>query len=771
MPFLKRVLPALLALLVYAHTGQAQARVTLTGTLRSATTGEPLIGATVAVPSLGTGAETNVNGLYSLSLAPGTYQVQFSYLGFQTELRDVKLTANTRLNLELKETTNTLNEVVVEAERNSYQQRLTTPQMSVETLTAREAKLLPALFGEVDIIKTLQLKPGVQSGGEGSTGLFVRGGSNDQNLVLLDDALVYNPSHLFGFFSVFNPDAVRGVELYKGGFPAQFGGRLSSVLDVKLREGNRKEYDVSGGLGLIASRVTVEGPIQKDKSSFLISGRRTYVDVFTRLINKSQESDPEWAPIPDYYFYDFNAKASFELGEKDRIFFSGYYGRDFFTFNDADFNFNFNWGNRVGSLRWVHQFSPKFFSNTTLTSSRYSYEIKNQLDIFSFSLTSQISDINLKTDFEWSPKENHTLKFGLSGTNHEFVVGRLQAGSEDGSVSVNAGNTYTGFEYGAYASDDWELSPSLTLSYGLRVSGFVNKGKNFTGLEPRAAASYRLNETLTLKGSYTRMYQYVHLVSNSGASLPTDIWYPSSPGVKPQLSDQVALGLTKVYKEDWLFSTEAYYKDMTRQLDLRDGAELFGNTELEGEFVFGTGESYGQEFYVEKKNGRTTGWVGYTLSWTNRTFPDINNGKTFPTRFDRRHDISIVAIQEVNKRISATATFVYGTGNAYSLPVQRILVQDVEGEDFVVVPIYPDRNSFRLAAYHRLDLGLVWKLRPKRGSADLTFSVYNAYNRRNPYFVYFETIEDEETRQITGFAAKQVSLFPIIPSVTYNFKF
>ncbi|WP_205502008.1 TonB-dependent receptor [Rufibacter psychrotolerans] len=760
----------LFLLLAFSPVG-AQNRVALSGVLRSAASGEPLIGASVSVAGTTTGVETNVNGAFTLSLAPGTYQIQFSYLGFETLTREVVLRKNTRLNVQLEETANKLSEVVVESQRNSFQERLSTPQMSMETLTTREAKLLPALFGEVDIIKTLQLKPGIQSGGEGSSGLFVRGGSNDQNLVLLDDALVYNPSHLFGFFSVFNPDAVRGVELYKGGFPAQFGGRLSSVLDVKMREGNRNENDVSGGIGLIASRLTVEGPIQKGKSSYLVSGRRTYADVFTRMINKAKESDPDWSPIPDYYFYDFNAKASFDLGEKDRLFFSGYYGRDFFAFDDENFNFNFNWGNKVASARWMHQFSPRFFVNTTFAASNYEYEIKNELDIYSFSLTSNITDLNLKTDFEYIPSERHHLRFGGSVTDHRFVVGRLEANSQDGSVNVGAGNTYRGQEYGLYAQDDWTFSPVFTLSYGLRLSGFVNEGKHFLGLEPRAAASYRFSETLTLKANYTRMFQYVHLISNSGASLPTDIWYPSSPGVRPQRSDQVALGLTKLIKDKYLLSTEAYYKKMNRQLDLRDGAEIFANPNLEQEFVFGTGESYGQEFYVEKKEGKTTGWIGYTLSWSNRTFPDINNGKTFPTRFDRRHDLSVVAIQEVSKRINATATFVYGTGNAYSLPVQRFIFQDVEGEDYTVIPVYPERNSFRLAAYHRLDLSLVYKLRPRRGSSDLTFSVYNAYNRRNPYFVFFETVRDEATDQITGFVAKQVSLFPVIPSVTYNFKF
>ncbi|GAA4302238.1 TonB-dependent receptor [Nibribacter koreensis] len=770
MPVALRFLLSLLLLVCLGTSLSAQDKVTLSGTLRDAGTGEPLIGANVGIIGTTAGVITNTNGFYSLTTAPGFYRIQFSYLGYQSQIKELTLSSDVKLNLELTTLDTELKEVVVEGERNTFQDRLTRPQMSVETLSSREAKLLPALFGEVDIIKTLQLKPGIQSGGEGTSGLFVRGGSNDQNLVLLDDALVYNPSHLFGFFSVFNPDAVRNVELYKGGFPAQFGGRLSSVLDVKMRDGNRKEYDVSGGLGLIASRLTVEGPIQKEKSSFLVSGRRTYVDVFTRMINKSQEDDPDWSPIPDYYFYDFNAKATFELGPNDRLFVNGYYGKDFFKFNDADFDFNFNWGNKVASARWAHQFSPRFFVNTTLSASNYEYEIANKLDIFSFNLTSNITDYTLKTDFEYLPNDHHHVRFGASATEHKFTVGRLQASADDGSINVQAGNNYNGQEFGVYASDDWGLTPLLTLSYGLRVSGFRND-KTFVGLEPRASVNYRFTETLSLKANYTRMYQYVHLVSNSGASLPTDIWYPSSPGVKPQRSDQVALGVTKIYKDKYLLSTEAYYKDMKRQLDLRDGAQIFGNPELEEEFVFGTGESYGQEFYVEKKEGKTTGWIGYTLSWTNRTFPDINNGKKFPTRFDRRHDLSVVAIQELTSRISATATFVYGTGNAYSLPVQRFVFQDVNGEDYTVIPVYAERNSFRLAPYHRLDLGVVYKLRPKRGTSDLTFSVYNAYNRRNPYFVYFETIKDEETEQITGFVAKQVSLFPVIPSITYNFKF
>ncbi|MEJ8757442.1 TonB-dependent receptor [Pontibacter sp. H259] len=770
MPFNSRRYILLLIFIIIPSIIYAQG-YKLSGYVRSAADNEVLIGATVAVPELQIGTLTNAQGFYSLDLPAGTHQLRITYIGFVPSTQTITLAnAPQTITLKLQPTDNQLQEVVIEA--NTLRQKLTDNRMSVEQLSTREAKLLPAIFGEVDLIKTLQLKPGVQSGGEGSSGLYVRGGGADQNLVLLDDALIYNPSHLFGFFSVFNPDAIRSVELYKGGFPAQFGGRLSSVLDVRMNEGNNEKLEVNGGLGLISSRLSIDGPIVKDKATFLVSARRTYVDSFTRILNKLNEGKKDYNPIPDYYFYDFNARLNYSPTPKDQITLSGYYGRDFFNFDDDDFNFSFNWGNTLGVLNWRHAYNSRFYSNTSLSVTGYQYNIRNQIDVYSFNLRSDVNDITLKTDYDWLINDKHTLKLGVSATNHRFTVGRLNFDSDDDLQNFSAGNHYTASEFGAYVSNDFRVNARLALNSGLRVSGIYNQGKLYAALEPRAAVRYNVTENTTIKASYASMMQYIHLVANSGASLPTDIWYPSTARVKPQRSQQVAAGVSQLFGDGkFLLTNEVYYKWMRRQIDFRDGANLFVNDSLENEFLFGKGESYGNELYLEKIKGRTTGWIGYTLSWTYRQFDDINEGRRFPTRHDRRHDLSVVALHQLNKRLSLTGAFVYGTGNAFSLPVARFAFQDVDNDEPTVIPIYSDRNSFRLAASHRLDLGVVWKLKPKRGEADLTFNAYNAYNRRNPYFVYFEQVEDEEEKQTIGFKAKQVSLFPVIPSVTYNFKF
>jgi outer membrane cobalamin receptor len=748
----------------------AQGTFTVSGYVRASESDEPLIGATVSVPALRIGATTNEQGFYTLQLPDGNHTLQVTYIGYEPTTRPILVGGrNQTVNLLMAPASSQLQEVVVEA--NSLQQKLNDNQMSVETLTTREAKLLPAIFGEVDLLKTLQLKPGVQSSGEGASGLYVRGGGPDQNLVLLDDAVVYNASHLFGFFSVFNPDAVESVELYKGGFPAQFGGRLSSVVDVKLNNGNNERIKGSGGLGLIASRLTLDGPIVKDKSSFILSGRRTYFDIFTRQINRIQEGKKDYNPIPDYYFYDLNGKVNYKLGEKDELFLSGYFGRDFFGFNDDDFKFRFDWGNKVGALRWQHTFNPRFQVNTTFSGTSYQYNINNNFDVFNFNLSSDIRDLALKTDFNLVLDKGHTLSFGAMATRHAFTIGRLNFDSDDNSQSFGSGSNYDANEAAAYVSDDFQVNSRLSLNYGLRLSAFNSDGKTYTALEPRASGKYNLSENTALKGSFASMMQYIHLVANSGASLPTDIWYPSNDYVKPQRSQQVAAGISHLFGNGgYMVTNEAYYKWMHRQIDFRDGANLFVNDNLESEFLFGNGESYGNELYLEKIKGRTTGWIGYTLSWTYRQFDEINEGRRFPTRYDRRHDLSVVLMHKLNKRVHLTGAFVYGTGDAYSLPVARFAFQDVEGKNSAVVPVYNDRNSFRLDAFHRLDLGLVLKLNSRHVESDLTFNVYNAYNRRNPYFVYFEQVKDENEETL-GFRAKQVSLFPVIPSVTYNFKF
>ncbi|SFQ01280.1 TonB-dependent receptor [Hymenobacter arizonensis] len=759
---------------------QQASRFTISGTVRGPR-GETLPGASVAVPALNTGTAADSLGRFSLALPAGRHQLAVAFIGYQSLTRDINLTRDQRLSFALEESNNELDEVVVEGTA-TLQEKLKTTQMGVERLTIREAKLLPALFGEVDILKTLQLKPGIQSGGEGTSGLFVRGGSSDQNLVLLDNTLVYNPTHLFGLFSVFNSDAVQSVDLYKSGFPAEFGGRLSSVVDVKLREGDRQNYVATGGVGLISSRLTYEGPINKGKGSFIVSGRRTYFDVFTRAINEANKNKEDYSPIPDYYFYDFNAKANYSLSDKDHLFLTGYLGRDTFGFNSAGgFNFDFSWGNTVGSLRWNHVFSPKLFSNTSVSVSDYKYDLTNKLDQFSFGLGSRITDYSARTDFEYTPNDRHVMKAGAQLTQHKFGVGRLDANSGDGRINFGSDINYFGLDGALYASDNYKASDKLQLEGGLRLSGFRSGSNQYGGIEPRASGRYSINDRTSLKASYAMMYQYVHLVTNSGASLPTDIWYPSRLSVKPQRSQQLSSGASFLLgKGDYLLTNEVYYKWGQNQVDFRDGAQLFVNPELDAEFIFGKSWSYGNELYLEKKTGKTTGWIGYTLAWSWRNFQPqrgtngINNGRDFHPNYDRRHNLTVVVLHQLNARINLTASFIYTSGNLTTLPLGRFGVQDIPGSSVGIdprpVPIYPDRNSYRLIPYHRLDLGAVYKIGTQRNQ-DLTLSIYNAYNRRNAYFVFFDTVRDRPSGRTTGFQARQASLFPIIPSLTYNFRF
>jgi hypothetical protein len=746
-------------------------RYTISGYVKDAGTGEDLIGASIVVKATGQGTVTNPYGYYSLTVPADSLTLVFSYLGYNNQEKTLKLEQNTTLSVNLTLQSRELSEVVVQA--NSLQEKANRTQMSVEQLTTREAKLIPAVFGEVDILKVLQLKPGIKSGGEGASGLYVRGGGPDQNLMILDEAVVYNANHLFGFFSVFNADAVKGVDLYKGDFPAQFGGRLSSVVDVKLRDGNAKKFSGSGGIGLISSRLTLEGPLVKDKSSLMIAGRRTYFDLFTRQYNRINENKKDFTPIPDYYFYDLNAKINYTLGEKDRLYVSGYYGRDVFGFRRRRFNVNFDWGNTTATVRWNHVFGPRLFANTSLIYSDYQYNIRNELDVFQFNLSSRITDYSARMDFDFLPNHQHSIKFGGQYTYHRFDIGRLRVTSDDNRVNVSSGQELYGTEMGAYITDDITLNNRLRLNAGLRLTGFNNRDQWFGGLEPRLAARYKLTEQTSLKASAARMYQYVHLVSNSGASLPTDLWYPSNRVVSPQRSDQVAGGVSfLLFDGKYLLTNEAYYKWFRQQIDFRDGANLFVNENLDDEFVFGKGWSYGDEIYLEKKEGRTTGWIGYTLSWTYRQFADISQGKPFFPRYDRRHDVSVVVMHALTPRLSLSASWVYNTGNAYSLPEGRFTIQDVPGLPFRTIPIYPElRNTERLAHYHRLDLGVVWKFKPRWGESDLTFSVYNAYDRRNAYFVYYEEIRSNNDTVIESIQSKQVSLFPVIPTLTYNFKF
>jgi outer membrane cobalamin receptor len=730
--------------------------------------GLPIIGATANLIKQQTGSASDANGKLTIYASIGHDTIQVRYFGYKTYKNPVYINKNLFIQVVLEEDVTEMNEIVIQANPNS--DKIEQTQMSTTELTAAEAKLLPALGGETDMLKVLQLKPGIKNGGEGNSGIYVRGGGPDQNLFLMDGAQVYNPSHLFGFFSIFNSDAVNKIELYKGDFPSKYGGRLSSVIDVQMRTGDTSKLKVRGGIGIIASRLTVEGPIgAKKKGSFIISGRRTYVDIFTNLINKKESGNSSFPTIPGYYFGDLNGTFDYRFNKKNSIRFTSYYGRDNFSYNDNPFTFKFVWGNFLNCLSWKHKYNSRLSSNVSLIYSRYQYGLSNGSNGFNINLQSSIQDWTAKVDYVYKPNTAHTIEFGGMATSHNFLISRLNGGSSDGKIKFGAGQHLYGQEYGIYVSDQYTISARWKVQGGLRLSGF-NNHKVYTGLEPRFAIRYKINERQSLKFSYSRMYQYVQLASNTGASLPTDIWYPATNNVRPQISDQVALGhQIMLFGQKLFLSNEIYYKPMQHLIDFKDGAQLFVSNSLESQFVYGKGWSYGWECYLEKKTGRTTGWIGYTLSWTLRQFDAINNGNIFPARYDRRHDISIVIMHKLSERIFISGTWVYGTGNAVSLPVGRILVQGPLDANPVVVPVYTERNAFRMPAYDRMDLGLIYKLRPKWGEADLTLSIYNVYNRKNPYFIYFQQVKNSAGD--VNYQAKFIYLFPIIPSITFNFKF
>ncbi len=752
--------------LSYLHAQQLQ----LTGKLIDEVTKEPLIGAYINVPAKTIGTTSDEKGFYKLSLEKDSITLIFEYLGYKTITKKIFLAKNTELNIEMKVDKTDLKEVIVEA--NSVKATVDKTQMSVNTIDTKDAKLIPVFFGEIDLMKTLSLKPGVQSGTEGTSGLYVRGGGPDQNLIIMDDALVFNASHLLGFFSLLNSDAVKNIELYKGDFPAQFGGRLSSVVDIKMAEGSKEKYHIKGGLGIVSSRLSVEGPIVKNKVSFIVSGRRTYVDLFTPYINKRNENNRDFDKIPSYFFYDFNTKISADLGKKDKLYATGYYGRDVLNVNNDNFDASIRWGNIIGSVRWHHEYNSKLFSNTSFSFSNYRYGVLYQAEQLFNKLQTDVTDYTLKADYQYYHSDIHSVKFGAMLTWHHFNIGRSQR-SVDASNDKGQGNLLNAREAAIYVSDEIKLTSKWNLNAGLRLTGFMNDSNFYGGLEPRLSSRYKIGQNISLKASFSRMYQYLHLVSNSGATLPNDIWYPSNSNIKPQRSDQVAGGISiGLLDNQYLLTNEIYYKWMKRQIDLKDGAAIFEIPDVSTGFAVGKGWSYGNEIYLEKKKGKLTGWLGYTLSWTWRQFDEINNGNKFPARYDRRHNVSVVAMYRISDRITLSASWVYASGNSVTLPSGRFVFQDNGTAELNYIPEFMPRNSFRMPDAHRLDIGLVWKIRPKHNDSDITFSIYNVYNRRNPYFIYFARVKDangEYTAQ--EFRAKQVALFPIIPSVTYNFRF
>lgn len=765
---------------------QQQKRVTLSGYMQDSRSHESLISATVYIKELGVGTQTNNFGFYSISAPAGSYTVIYSYVGYATLTETMNLIESRTFNADLQ-SSSAIQEVEVRAERKDDHVKGT--EMGTISLTIDKIKTLPVIFGETDILKTLQLLPGVQSAGEGNSGFYVRGGGPDQNLILLDDAVVYNTGHLFGFFSVFNSDALKNVTLIKGSMPANYGGRLSSVVDVSMKEGNLKEYHAEGGIGLIASRLTLEGPIDKDKGSFMLSGRRTYIDVLIKpFANGSSFSGS------GYYFYDANLKANYKITEKDRVYLSGYFGRDKFTFNSASQSFKAKipWGNSTGTLRWNHLFTDRVFLNTSLVFNEYKFEFSGEQNQFAVKLTSGIRDLNAKTDLDYFTGTNHHIKAGIAYTYHTFRPSQISGHSDSTVFEPDNALTKRAHEIGAYVLDEFDVADWLKINAGLRYSWFGQVGpytsytfdgnkhktdsvvytggklvQSYGGLEPRLNLRFQLDSRSSIKASVVKSYQYIHLVSNNGSTLPTDIWVPSTFIVKPQSAWQYSLG----YFRNWLdnkleTSVEVYYKDMRNQVEYREGYTPTSLRDPELDFVFGRGEAYGAEFFINKTRGRFTGWIGYTLAWTYRYFDQLNSGNRFPAKYDRRHDLSIVLSYEHSKRWTFSSVFIFGSGNAITLPTSYWFH---EGQ---LVQQYSNVNDYRVFPYHRLDLSVVYKpkqKRPRRWQSSWVFSIYNVYSRQNPYFLYVDTKGD--LSQGVDVKVKQVSIFPIIPSISYNFKF
>ncbi|MFN8253801.1 MAG: TonB-dependent receptor [Ferruginibacter sp.] len=767
----------------------AVTKYTISGFVRDSLTGETLIGANVVVNGKSRGISSNQYGFYSLTLESGEYVIATSFIGYQPKLYMVKLDGNKQLNIELLPKVSLSQEVIVSTKKRDA--NVKNAQMGKFTLPIEQIKTIPAFLGEVDLLKTIQLLPGIRNAGEGSAGLYVRGGGPDQNLILLDDAPVYNTGHLFGFFSIFNSDAIKNVSLIKGGMPAQYGGRLSSVLDVAMKEGNNQKFQVEGGIGLIASRVSIQGPLKKDKASFIVSVRRTYIDALTKpFVKKTSQFYGS-----GYYFYDLNAKMNYRFSDKDRLYLSGYFGRDVFDFVNGrqSLNVNIPWGNATGTLRWNHVFNKRLFGNTTAVYNDYNFTFKAAQNNFEVKLASGIRDWSIKQDFDLYPFTGHKIKFGGIYTYHTFTPS-VVSGKQD-SVVFKPNNAQIKYanELGLYVQDDWEINDKLKINAGLRYSGFQQVGrykiyktddngnrldstvfgrgeavKTYGGFEPRLTMRYAINDETSIKASYTRNLQYIHLVSNAGTTLPTDIWVPSTYKVKPQISNLYAAGLFKNFKDNmYETSLELYYKQMQNQIEYQEGYTPNTLEDTENFFTFGKGWSYGAELFVNKTRGKLTGWVGYTLSWTWRQFPALNFGEKYPAKYDRRNDLSVVASYEVNKKWKVSAAFVYGSGNAATLPQRFYIV------DGILTQEYSRINQYRLPSYHRLDLSAI--LTPKKNEhrkwkSEWVFSIYNTYSRQNPYFIYF----DQEGSPLNGtlkIQAKQVSLFPIIPAVTWNFKF
>jgi CarboxypepD_reg-like domain/TonB-dependent Receptor Plug Domain len=755
----------------------AQARHSVSGTIRDQSSGETLIGASVAILNHPRSTvQSNSYGFYSLNAAAGKYTIIVSFAGYRNDTLEVSLDKDVVMAVSLSPADAQMQEVVVSANRNNA--NVTKPLMGVQKLSVSEIKDVPVIFGEKDILKTIQLLPGVQSGGDGSSGFYVRGGSVDQNLILLDEATVYNPTHLLGFFSTFNSDAIKDVTLYKGAIPAEYGGRLASVLDVRMDDGNVKEYGVSGGIGLISSRLNIEGPIEKDDGSFIVSARRTYADVFLKL---SKDTNTNRSSL---YFYDINAKANYKLGDKDHIFLSGYFGKDNLGLGNT---FGLDYGNSTATFRWNHIFNSRLFSNTSLIYSKYNYNVKVNSGNNDIGITSFVRDYHLKEDLQYYVNSDNKINFGVEVIQHTTSPGVVSATNESSFNPLNLQQKYS-LESAAYIDHAISLSDKVNIDYGLRAGIFTILGpgsfytydasgnaidtatyssgkvvKSYFNLEPRFSMSYRLSDNSSIKFAYTRTTQNLHLLSNSTSSNPTDVWIPSSNNVKPEIADQVSTGYFRnAGNNAYEFSAEVYYRYMQNQIDYKNGAQLIANEYVESQLIYGIGRAYGLELFAKKKVGRMTGWISYTLSRTERRFGEVNADSWYPANQDRTHDLSVVGIYKLNKKWTLSGDFVYYTGNAVTWPSGKY---EVDGQ---VAFLYTKRNGYRMPPYNRLDLSATLQgKKTKKFDSNWNFSLYNAYGRENPYSISFQQDPGDPSKT----QAVQYALFRWVPSVTYNFKF
>jgi len=756
-----------------------QGKVTLSGYVSDSLNGEMLVGVTVYCTELKTGAVTNVYGFYSLSLAPGRYTIRYSYIGFNTIEKEISLDKNLTLDINLQPVEKVLGVVVITGKRTDENVR--SPEMSMVKMDIKTIRKVPALLGEIDVIKVLQLMPGVQTTSEGSTGFSVRGGSSDQNLIILDEATIFNASHLLGFFSVFNNDAVKDVTLYKGDIPAAYGGRLSSLLDVRMKDGNTKKFGVTGSIGTVSSKLTLEGPIIKDRTTFLVSGRRTYADLFLPLAKDENVQNSK------LFFWDLNMKISHVINENNRLYLSGYAGKDTFKNEFASMGF----GNQTASARWNHLFTKKLFFNLSLVFSNYNYELGTpEGDASSFKWTSQMREYSARFDFTHYISNKHTLRYGATTMFHEFFPGSATGLGTETAFTEFIMPTQYAFEHSLYASDEYKVAEKFTVKYGLRFAMFQNVGpgtyyrfdanhepvdsvvyargdffNTYSNVEPRFAFTYLVNAVSSVKGSYSHTAQYITLAQNSTAGTPLDIWFPATPNVKPQLCDQFSVGYFRNFRKNmYEASAEVYYKDLRNVIDFRDHAQLLLNQYIEGELRIGTGYSYGLETMVRKNDGKLTGWINYTYSRAFREIPEINNGNIYRAPYDKPHTINVVANYDFSRRVSASATWVYATGLPVTFPTGRAVIGNA------IIPIYSNRNAYRMPDYHRLDVSITLKGREKEGKkwhGEWNLSVYNVYNRHNAWAINF--VPDAKDPNVTY--AEKTYLFAIIPALTYNFKF